>query len=147
MKFEIQLLDNPAFCGSLLPLMEDFLKRTKLRGFNGTAVDAINYLAKMLISGAPIAIYVAVAENGELAAFAVLTVGEFPPRVWVEMFHQKREYARYHPAELLWEKVCADLKERGIKEIYAMVGSTSRVRLFLKKAGFVPAEIVLRKVI
>ena len=140
-RFKIERFVDPAFVTLLYDLLKDFNERV---GSMSTPEDMLRYIAKALFVGAPMRVYVVFdGKENRIVGLAVLLVGDFPPRLWVEIFHIKKEYAKYGLAKKLWKKIYEDMQKEGVKELFCTVKDTARARLF-RKAGFKPAEIVLR---
>ena len=144
MEFECVEFRDPAFSALLLPIVKEMIDRS---GMEMTPEDYVRQIAHSLFTGnPPIKVYTAVEkESGDIAAFAVVSVGGIPPRLWIEAFCQAKKYAKYRPIKKLYEKMMTDMKEGGVKEVYCTTRKPSLARMFVRKGGFKPKEITLVK--
>ena len=143
-RFEFVEFNDPAFTGMLLPAFREMLERAPADGL--TPETYVREIAAALFSKGPVKVYLLLdKKTGEVAALAIFSISGIPPRIWIEAFYQAKKFAKYKAAEHLWKKVEEEIKKSGVKEVYCMVRRPAAVKLFMKKAGFVPKEIVLRK--
>jgi len=143
MEFEFTEFNDPAFAAILLPIVKEFINRSKLEI---SPEDYIRHLANALFTRAPVKIYIATEKtSGEIGAIAIVGGGGIPPRVWLEGVCQLRKYAKYQLAQELLKRVIDDMRIHGVSEIYCMTKNKALAKGLIKRLGFKPKEIILTK--